>query len=118
LYVLEARLADPAFAARMSRFLRASFRGWNDAVKNPAEAARIVVAATAPGSAGEKVQQRQMQNVARLITNAGTRKMGYLEPADFERTVRVLMASGATSVIRQHPGKAAYTHAVWEAGQK
>ena len=118
LYVLEARLADPAFAARMSRFLRASFRGWNDAVKNPAEAARIVVAAAPPGSASEKVQQRQMQNVARLITNAGTRKMGYLEPADFERTVRVLMASGATSVIRQHPGKAAYTHAVWEAGQK
>jgi NitT/TauT family transport system substrate-binding protein len=26
------------------------------------------------------VQKRQMENVAKLITNAGTAKMGYLEP--------------------------------------
>lgn len=118
LYVLESRLADTAFAARMSKFLRASFKGWNDAVKNPAEAARIVVAADTSGTASEKVQERQMKSVARLITNAGTRKIGYLEPAAYERTVRVLMASGAASAIRKDPGKAAYTHSVWEAAQK
>lgn len=27
------------FVARMSKFLKTSFKGWNDAVKNPAEAA-------------------------------------------------------------------------------
>jgi NitT/TauT family transport system substrate-binding protein len=118
LYVLEARLADTAFVARMSRFLRASFKGWNDAVKNPTEAARLVVMADTSGKADEKVQIRQMLGVSRLITNAGMRKIGYLEPAAYERTVRVLMASGNTSVIRKAPDKTAYTHAVWEAAQK
>lgn len=118
LYVLESRLADPAFTARMSKFLKASFRGWNDAVKNAAEAARIVAVADTSGSASEKVQLRQMKSVAKLITNAGTRKIGYLEPAAYERTVRVLMASGNTAVIRKDPGKAAYTHAIWDAAQK
>ncbi len=118
LYVLESRLADPAFTARMGKFLKASFKGWNDAVKNPAGAAKMVVAADPSGSANEKVQLRQMQNIAKLITNAGTRKIGYLEPAAYERTVKVLMASGNTSVIKKDPGKAAYTHVVWEAAQK
>ena len=35
LYVMEAKLKDPAFVARMAKFLKASFRGWNDAVKDP-----------------------------------------------------------------------------------
>jgi NitT/TauT family transport system substrate-binding protein len=33
-----------------------------------------------------------MENVAKLITNAGTAKIGYLEPAAYERTVKVLLA--------------------------
>lgn len=118
LYVLESKLADPAFVVRMGRFLKASFRGWNDAVKNPAEAARIVVAADTSGSGSEKIQTRQMRSIAGLISNAGTRKLGYLEPAAYERTVSVLLANGNTSVIRKPAGKAAYTHTVWEAAQK
>jgi NitT/TauT family transport system substrate-binding protein len=53
LYVLEAKLKDPAFVARMGKFLKATFKGWNDAVKDPAGAAKIVVAADASGSATE-----------------------------------------------------------------
>ena len=118
LYVLESKLKDPVFVARMGKFLKATFKGWNEAVKNPAEAAKIVVAADMSGSATEKVQKRQMENVAKLITNAGTAKMGYLEPAAFERTVKVLLAAGSSPVIKKDPGKAAYTHAVWEAASK
>jgi NitT/TauT family transport system substrate-binding protein len=118
LYVLESKLKDPAFVARMGKFLKATFKGWNEAVKDPAGAAKIVVANDMSGSATEKVQKRQMENVAKLITNAGTAKMGYLEPAAFERTVKVLLAAGSSPVIKKDPGKAAYTHAVWEAASK
>jgi NitT/TauT family transport system substrate-binding protein len=102
----------------MAKFLKASFKGWNDAVKNPAEAAKIVVKADTSGSANEKVQKRQMENVAKLITTASTAKMGYLEPAAYERTVKVLLSSGSSPVIKKDPGKAAYSHAVWEASTK
>ena len=118
LYVLESNLKDPAFVARMAKFLKASFKGWNDAVKNPAEAAKIVVKADTSGSANEAVQKRQMENVAKLITTASTAKMGYLEPAAYERTVKVLLSSGSSPVIKKDPGKAAYTHAVFEAASK
>lgn len=118
LYVLESRLKDPAFVARMGKFLKATFKGWNDAVKDPAAAARIVVSADMSGSASEKVQKRQMENVAKLITTAGTDKIGYLEPAAYERTVKVLLAAGSSPVIKKDPGKAAYSHAVWNAAQK
>jgi NitT/TauT family transport system substrate-binding protein len=118
LYVLESRLADPVFAARMARFLKASLKGWNDAVKNPAEAAKIVVALDGTGKLSEKVQKRQMLSVSKLITTAGTRKMGQLDPAAYARTVNVLLAGGNTSVVKKDPGKAAYTHAVWDAAQK
>ncbi len=117
LYVLESNLKDPAFVKRMGKFLKASFKGWNDAVKDPAGAAKIVVAADTSGSASEKVQKRQMENVAKLITNANTPKMGYLEPAAFERTVKVLLAGGESPVIKKDPGKAAWTHAVWDASK-
>lgn len=118
LYVMQDKLKDPAFVAKMAKFLKATFKGWNDAVKNPAEAAKIVVANDMSGSASEKVQQHQMENVAKLITTAGTAKIGYLEPAAYDRTVKVLLAAGSSPVIKKDPGKAAYTHAVWDAAQK
>ena len=118
LYVLEGKLKDKAFVERTAKFVRATLKGWNDAVRDPAEAAKIVVAADPSGSATMKVQQRQMENVAKLITTAGTPKLGYLEPAAFERTVKVLMTAGSAPVIKKDPGAAAWTHVVWEAATK
>jgi NitT/TauT family transport system substrate-binding protein len=118
LYVMESKLKDPAFVARMGKFVKATLKGWNDAVKDPAGAAKAVVAADMSGSSTLKVQQRQMENVAKLITNAGTPKIGFLEPAAYERTVKVLLAGGSSPVIKKDPGKAGYSHVVWEAAQK
>lgn len=118
LYVLAPNLRDKAFVAKMAKFLKASFKGWNDAVKNPAEAAKIVVANDTSGSASLAVQTRQMENVAKLISNANTPKMGYLDPAAYERTIKVLMAGGSAPVIKKDPGKAAMTHLVWEQAAK
>ena len=118
LYVLESKLKDPAFVARMGKFLKATFKGWNDAVKNPEEAAKIVVANDMSGSATVAVQKRQMENVAKLITAANTPKMGYLEPAAYERTVKVLLSGGSAPVIKKDPGAAAMSHVVWESATK
>lgn len=118
LYVLAPNLRDKAFVAKMAKFLKASFKGWNDAVKNPEEAAKIVVANDTSGSASLAVQKRQMENVAKLISNANTRKIGYLDPAAYERTIKVLMAGGSDPVIKKDPGKAAMTHVVWEQAAK
>lgn len=117
LYVLESSLKDKAFVAKMGKFLKATFKGWNEAVKNPEEAAKIVVAQDSSGSATVAVQKRQMENVAKLISKAGTDKIGYLEPAAYERTVKVLLNGGSSPVIKKDPGKAAYSHVVWEAAQ-
>ena len=40
------------------------------------------------------------------------------ETVTYERTVKVLLAGGSSPVIKKDPGKAGYTHAVWEAAQK
>lgn len=117
LYVLESSLKDKAFVAKMGKFLKATFKGWNEAVKNPEEAAKIVVAQDSSGSATVAVQKRQMENVAKLISKAGTDKIGYLDPAAYERTVKVLLNGGSSPVIKKDPGKAAYSHVVWEAAQ-
>ena len=116
LYVLDSSLKDPAFVAKMAKFLKASFQGWNYAVKHPEEAAKIVIAEDASGAATQEVQQRQMENVATLITHANTPKIGYLDPAAYRRTIDVLLKSGGDSpVIKKDPGNDAMSHVVWDA---
>ena len=119
------RGADLAYGRNEGDGLRCPFHGWTFGntgkllkVKDPEGAAKAVVAADTSGSASLKVQKRQMENVAKLITNAGTKKIGYLEPAAYERTVKVLLAGGSDPVIKKDPGKAAYSHAIYDAAQK
>ena len=45
LWALESKLKDPAFVAKMAKFVKASMKGWSYARKNPDEAAKIVLAA-------------------------------------------------------------------------
>ena len=117
LYALESKLKDPAFVARMGKFVKASMKGWEYAVKNHEEAAKIVLAADKSGGSTLAVQKRQMENIAKLITSPAG-KVGYLDPKAYERTVKVLMAGGTAPVIKKDPGKAAWTHAVWDAAAK
>ncbi len=114
LYALAPKLKDPAFVARMGKFVAASMKGWEYALKNQDEAVKIVLAADASGASTAAVQKRQLENVAKLITTAGTPKMGLLEPAAFQRTVKVLLAGGSDPVIKKDPGAEAWTHAVWD----
>ena len=84
LYALEDKLADPAFKEKMVKFVRASMKGWDYAVKNPDEAADIVVE---NGGQDENHQKRMMGEVAKLIDNAD----GKLIEAAYDRTAKALL---------------------------
>ena len=111
LYVLEDQLDDPAFADKMTRFVRASMKGWKYAEDNPDEAAEIVLEYDETGAQTERHQKRMMGEIAKLTAGSD----GALEPADFERTVESLLSGGSDPVISSHPGDSAWTHAITDA---
>jgi NitT/TauT family transport system substrate-binding protein len=110
LYVLEENLADPAFADKMARFVRASMKGWKYAEENPDEAAMIVLEYDETGAQTEEHQKRMMGEVAKLTAGSN----GALDPADYERTVASLLSGGSDPVITKAP-EGAWTHAITDA---
>ena len=110
LYVLEAKLEDPAFVARMAKFVKASMMGWDYARKNVDEATKVVLAADTTGAQTEKHQKRMMGEIAKLLDSGD----GKLDPADYDRTVATLLAGGSDPVISKKP-VGAWTHAVYDA---
>jgi len=111
MYVLEENLRDPAFVDKMTRFVRASMKGWKWAEENPTEAALIVLDNDATGAQTEEHQIRMMGEVAKLTAGSN----GALDPADFERTVQSLLSGGSDPVITTHPGDAAWTSMITDA---
>ena len=111
MYVLEENLQDPAFVDKMTRFVRASMKGWKWAEENPDEAAMIVLDNDATGAQTEEHQKRMMGEVAKLTAGSN----GALDPADYERTVQSLLAGGSDPVITKHPGDAAWTSMITDA---
>lgn len=110
MYVLEENLNDPVFVDKMVRFVRASMKGWKYAEANPDEAAEIVLENDATGAQTEQHQKRMMGEVAKLTAGSN----GTLDPADYERTVASLLASGSDPVITKAP-EGAWTHAITDA---
>jgi NitT/TauT family transport system substrate-binding protein len=106
LYVLQDSLKDPAFDAKMVKFVRASMKGWKDAEANPDEAAGIVMAADETGAQNADHQKFMMGEVAKLTAGSN----GALDPADFDRTVKTLMSGGSDPVITKAPDAGAWTH--------
>ncbi|PTV95374.1 NitT/TauT family transport system substrate-binding protein [Rhodobacter aestuarii] len=110
LYVMEDRLADPAFKETMVKFVRASMKGWKDAEANPDEAAMIVLDNDETGAQTEQHQKRMMGEVAKLTAGSN----GALDVADYERTVATLLGGGSDPVITQEPS-GAYTLEITDA---
>ncbi|MFE3837938.1 ABC transporter substrate-binding protein [Pseudogemmobacter sonorensis] len=107
LYVMEDKLADPAFVETMAKFVRASMKGWKYAEENPDEAAGIVLENDETGAQEEHHQKRMMGEVAKLTAGSN----GALDPADYEQTVAALMSGGSDAVITVLP-EGAWTHVV------
>ena len=110
LYALEDRLADPAFADRMVRFVRASMKGWKYAEAHPDEAAGIVIDNDASGAQTLEHQEYMMSEVAKLTAGSN----GALDPADYEETVDTLLSavSEENPAITRAPDDGAWTHAI------
>jgi NitT/TauT family transport system substrate-binding protein len=99
LYVLEDKLADPAFKEKMVKFVRASMKGWKYAEENTEEAAEIVLENDASGAQTEAHQKRMMSEVAKLTAGSN----GALDQADYDRTVKTLLGGGSDPVITKEP---------------
>ena len=114
LYTLEKSIADPKMAAKLARFLKASLKGWDYAIKHQDEAVKIVLENDASGAQTAPHQTTMMAEIAKLVEGG---KLGYLEPAAYERTVKTLLTGKSDPVISKKP-QGAWTHKVWEAAQK
>jgi len=112
LYALAPKLADPKFAAKAAEFLAASIEGWKYATTHVEEAAHIIVDNDPAGVAVYAVQLRQMKEIAKLV-NAGSKGIGYLDPAAYDQTVDVLLTGGSAPIITKKP-EGAWTHSVWD----
>ena len=110
LYVLEENLADPAFADRMVRFVRASMQGWRWAEEHPAAAAAIIIDNDETGAQTLAHQEFMMGEIAKL-TNGSS---GALDEAAYQVTVDTLLAGGSDPVITVAP-TGAFTHAITDA---
>jgi NitT/TauT family transport system substrate-binding protein len=113
LYVLEKNLKDPAFVAKMAKFVKASMKGWDYAKTHVDEAVKIILAADTTGAKTEKDQKRMMGEVAKLLGDSE----GKLDVKDYDRTVAELMAGGSDPVITKKP-EGAYSFAIYEAMKK
>ncbi len=113
LYVLEKNLKNKAFVSKMARFLKASIKGWKYAGDHPDEAADIVLENDDTGAQTEKHQRRMMREISKLVGNQ-PQGVGYLIPADYRRTVDVLMSSDSDPVISKQP-RGAWSHIIWDA---
>uniref|UniRef100_UPI0035B365AC ABC transporter substrate-binding protein n=1 Tax=Paenirhodobacter enshiensis TaxID=1105367 RepID=UPI0035B365AC len=113
LYVMQDKLSDPAFKAKMVKFVRASMKGWKYAETHPEEAAKIVIDNDATGAQTLPVQERMMKEIAKLTADSN----GALDMADYDRTVKILMAGGSDPVITKKP-EGAYTAEITDAALK
>ncbi len=114
LYTLEKSLADAKMAEKLARFLKASLKGWDYAIKHQDEAVKIVLENDASGAQTAPHKTTMMAEIAKLVEGG---KLGYLEPAAYERTVKTLLTGKSDPVISKKP-QGAWTHKVWEAAQK
>ncbi|MDZ7603900.1 MAG: ABC transporter substrate-binding protein [Hoeflea sp.] len=104
LYAMEDKLADPAFAEKMVKFVKASMKGWEYAIANPDEAAEIV---KENGGQDENHQKRMMGEVAKLIGEPDAK----LIPEAYERTAQALLDQ---KIITKQP-EGAWTSAITDA---
>ena len=111
LYALEDKLKDPAFVAKLGKFVAASMKGWAYARSHTDEAAKIVLDNDTTGAQTEKHQKRMMGEINKL-TEGST---GKLDVADYSRTVKTLLSAGGEAPVITKEPVGAYSFAVTDA---
>src|SRR5262249_23743745 len=112
-YVLQDRLKDPAFVAKMAKFVKASMRGWDYARQHPQEAVKIVLDNDASGAQTEKHQKTMIQEINKLTQGSDDTP----DTAAANTTFKTLMTVGLAPVITKPPS-GAWTSVVTDAAKK
>ena len=111
LYVMQDKLKDPAFVAKMAKFVAASQKGWDYVRQNPDEAAKIVLDNDASGAQTEKHQKRMAGEIAKLLDS----RQGQARPGGLRPHGRDPAASGGDAPVITKKPEGAWTHAVVDA---
>jgi NitT/TauT family transport system substrate-binding protein len=101
-----------------AKFVRASLKGWKDAIADPAAAVDSVMKQAEEGSTTKEHQLKMMEEVAKLILPEGfdSAKMGYTDEAAFKQTADIVHQFG---VIKEPANVAeAYTNEIVEMASK
>jgi NitT/TauT family transport system substrate-binding protein len=113
LYVMEGKLKDPAFVDKMARFVKATMEGWDYARAHPEEAVKIVLDNDSTGAQTEHHQTQMLSEINKLTAGSN----GKLDKADYDRTVKTLLAAGSDPVISKAP-VGAYTTVITDKALK
>lgn len=95
-----------------AKFVRASLKGWKDAVADPEAATDIVMKSVEDGSTTREHQLTMMQEVAKLVSPEGfdQSKLGFIDDAAFKQTADIALKF---SVIKKPADlTAAYTNEI------
>ncbi|WP_372663578.1 ABC transporter substrate-binding protein [Cohnella sp.] len=122
-----AMLEDNLFANRewlaanketAAKFVRASLKGWKDAIADPAAAVDSVMKETEEGSTSREHQLKMMEEVAKLILPEGfdASKMGYIDDAMFKQTAEIAFKFGV--IKKEADLTQAYTNEIVEMAMK
>lgn len=98
-----------------TRMVRASLRGWQYAVENPAEAADIVLTYDQTGVQTQEHQLSMMTEIAKLVQVEG-RQVGRSDDATLQRTIDTLLQFGIlnSAVVPED----VMTNAFWDSAQE
>ena len=110
---MEDKLKDPAFVDKMARFVKASMEGWDYARAHPEEAVKIVLDNDSTGAQTEHHQTQMLSEINKLTAGSD----GKLDKADYDRTVKTLLAAGSDPVISKEP-VGAYTTVITDKALK
>lgn len=101
-----------------AKFVRASLKGWKDAVEKPDEAVASIMKVVEKGSTSEAHQKTMMQEVAKLVAPSGfdMAKLGFIDEAKFKQTADIALKFGV--IKKEADLKKAYTNEIVEMAVK
>ncbi|MBW5445521.1 myristoyl transferase [Cohnella sp. CFH 77786] len=101
-----------------AKFVKASLKGWKDAIDNKESAVDIVMKQAEAGSTTKEHQLTMMDEVAKLVLPEGfdAAKIGYIDDALFKQTADIAFKFGV--IKKEADLKAAYTNEIVEMAMK
>lgn len=101
-----------------AKFLRASIKGWQEAIKDPEGAVDIIMAQADEGSSTREHQLIMMKEVAKLVVPEGfdAANIGKIDAAMFQQTADIAHQFGV--IEKPIEGKSAYTTEIFEMATK